>query len=182
MTLLVARHAPVEVAGICYGRHEVPTCQNPDATAREIFEALGELRTRITAVWSSPAKRCRLPAETLAGLLSVPFRVSDDLQELDYGQWEGQRWDVLERDDGERLKQWMDAWQSETPPDGEAVADLERRVRRWLEANGTGQLIVAHAGVIRALCVILRGLSWEEAMAREIGYLETEIFERSDRP
>lgn len=182
MTLLVARHAPVEAAGICYGRHDVPTCQGADATAGQILEALGVHRTRISEVWSSPAKRCRRPAETLADLLSVPCRSSDDLQELDYGQWEGQPWDVLERDDGTRLKRWMDAWQSEAPPGGESVGDLERRVRRWLEANETGQLIVAHAGVIRALGVILRGLSWEEAMARKIAFLEIEIFERSDRP
>ncbi|MCP5057158.1 MAG: phosphoglycerate mutase [bacterium] len=180
MTLLVARHAQVEAAGLCYGRHDVPTRQGPDSAAREIFQTLGEHRTRIAAVWSSPAKRCRLPAETLAGLLDVPVRLSDDLQELDYGQWEGQRWDILERDDSERLKQWLDAWQTEAPPDGERVVDLERRVRRWLEANGTGQLIVAHAGVIRALSVILRDLSWEEAMAREIEHLKVEIFEGSD--
>ncbi|MBW2241937.1 MAG: histidine phosphatase family protein [Deltaproteobacteria bacterium] len=182
MTLLVARHAPVDAAGICYGRHEVATRQRPDASAVEIFEALGERRTQITEVWSSPAKRCRLPAEHLAGLLAVPVHLSDDLQELDYGQWEGQPWDILQRDDSERLKHWMDAWQSEAPPDGESIGALERRVRNWLIANGRGRLVVAHAGVIRALYVILRGLSWEESMAREIEHLKIEIFEPSDRP
>lgn len=180
MKLFAARHARVAVAGLCYGRHDVPTLVDEEQAARTILENLGEDRLHVSAVWSSPTVRCRLPAERLARSLGVPIYLSEQLQEIDYGLWEGRLWESLERDDGERLEQWMNAWRSEAPPGGERVSELEQRVRSWLERPDAGGLLVGHAGVIRALWVILRGTSWEDAMAREIDPLEIEVFERPE--
>ncbi|MCP3986094.1 MAG: phosphoglycerate mutase [bacterium] len=177
--LFAARHAPVAAKGVCYGRHDVPTIIGPEVAARTILGALGDYQDRVTAVWTSPAERCRLPAEQIARSLATPLRVSNDIQEIHYGAWEGQTWETLEREHGDRLKHWMEAWQTEAPPGGENLGDLDRRVRRWLAGTVSGDLLVGHAGVIRALSVILRDLSWEEAMARKIEHLEIDIFERS---
>lgn len=177
MTLFAARHARVAVDGLCYGRQEVETILGDEETAQAILDRLGDQRDRIDAVWTSPASRCRRPAERIAETLGVLAHVCAPLHELHYGEWEGRSWDALEREDGERLRRWMGSWQSEAPPGGETVDDLEGRVGEWLKASEPSGLLVGHAGVIRALWVILRSASWEDAMAREIEHLEIEPFQ-----
>ena len=108
MRLFAARHARVASTGLCYGRQDVPTLIDDEEAAGRILQELGEDRCHVSAVWSSPAKRCRLPAERLARNLGVPIHLSEELQEIHYGAWEGQPWETLERDDGQRLKRWMD--------------------------------------------------------------------------
>jgi alpha-ribazole phosphatase len=170
-----ARHAPVAVDGVCYGRLDLPAA-TPAAEAAKtleagLAEAVGALGGAAT-VWSSPARRCREPADQLARALRLRHRESADLHELAFGAWEGRSWEDLEREDGEALARWMADWQGETPPGGESVAALESRVARWVGAVGEGtQLVVAHAGVVRALDVVLGGRSWPEAMALAVPHL-----------
>ncbi|MCQ8277078.1 histidine phosphatase family protein [Acetobacteraceae bacterium KSS8] len=107
-------------------------------------------------VVSSPAVRCVGPASLLAGLLGAPLRTDADLRELDFGDWEGLRWDEVPRPA-------LDAWASDplgfAPPAGESGTALIRRVRRAadrLRAEGNA-LVVSHGGPLRLLPAILCG-------------------------
>ena len=179
-SLIALRHAPTEVDGLCVGRHDVPTELTHDDAAERMRRALDTLPgvevTTIDRVWSSPLSRCREPAARLARALGVSHTIDPRLLELDYGVWEGRAWDTIAREDGARMHAWMDTWQTAAPPGGESVATLEARVRAWWESLDGTQVLVAHAGVVRALRVVARGLTWAEAMRTPVPHLEVEPF------
>lgn len=172
--LWALRHAPVDAAGLCYGRSDVaPTIS--DAAAADRVLSLGTWP--IGQVWSSPSARCRGPAALISAALGAPLTIDERLYELDFGAWEGLRWDALATTDAVALRRWTDDWQTAAPPDGETVAALEQRVRAWWAAlaRDRDHLLLAHAGVIRALRVIA-GADWATAMALEIPHLTPHRF------
>ena len=88
------------------------------------------------------------------------------------GEWEGSRWDDLESEDTVRYRHWMENWESDAPPGGESLVTFEARVRRWHEDLPEGRiLLIAHAGVVRALRVLRQGISWSDAMSLPVEHL-----------
>ncbi|MCA9536833.1 MAG: histidine phosphatase family protein [Myxococcales bacterium] len=169
LSLSVVRHAPTNAEGLCVGRHEVPT----RLTAAECAEAIRVQLTRAPdVVHSSPVSRCAAPAGLLAASWKVPHRVDERLHELHLGAWQGRPWASIERDEPAAFARYMDRWLDEPPPGGERPRDLEQRVAAWYGSLHDGHhLLVAHAGVVRALTVQLEGLSWVDAMRAPVPHL-----------
>jgi alpha-ribazole phosphatase len=164
--LLVARHAPVAVEGVCYGQSEVPTLVDAQEASERIIGQLEGAR-RIERVWASPWARAREPAIAVAATLRVPVTIDARLSELDFGEWEGRRYAELESD--ERFGAWMRDWQEASPPGGERLEDLMLRVRSWRDEalrRGEAVLTLTHAGVVRALRADARGVTYV-SIARE---------------
>jgi len=147
---LIRHLEPRGARGICYGRRDLPfdtTTLAPEAAA--IRARLPECALRESPVFTSPLSRCRALAQALAAP-RMPC-IADELIELDFGTWEGSRWDALPRD---QLDAWArDVWHYR-PGGGESAAMVEERWRRWCErASSRGvesAIVVTHAGVIRA--------------------------------
>ena len=142
MQVFLIRHPkPVIEAGICYGRLDV------DAHAPQtVADQIKPLLPADVPVFSSPLRRARQLAEALH-----PSPVIDQrLCEIDFGDWEGRAWNDIERS-------LLDAWAADvigfTPPGGESVASLQRRVIDFATSLATlpAVALVAHAGVLRAL-------------------------------
>lgn len=148
MILHLIRHPPPVVEpGICYGRLDV-AAENAQAVADRL---LGELPPGLP-VWSSPLRRCRMLAE----LLRPAPRIDDLLVEMDFGRWEGLRWDDVPRAE-------LDAWAADVagyaPPGGESPLMLQRRALAFVAGLAVPEaVIVTHAGVIRTLLAHWRGL------------------------
>lgn len=175
------------------GRLDVPLVGTHEAAAACVLAALATSATSATFatferggrpshVWTSPLSRCALTARLVADALGVPCMEDPRLLELSYGDWEGRAWDELPR---AACDAWMRDWQEEGPPGGDSAHALERRVASWLEELGrrgqdpslacAAQLLVGHAGVIRALRVLLRqpaapAITWPDAMAAPVPY------------
>jgi alpha-ribazole phosphatase len=171
VALIAIRHAPTDAEGLCVGRYDVPTkLSHYDAAARVLGGWSGG---PASVVWSSPLARCSAPARHVAEAWGRPHRIDERLQEFSYGLWEGRGWDALQREDGERLRAWTEAWRDVAPPGGERLDELEARVRAWWQALPPGRhLLVAHAGVVRALRVIVDGATWADAMRMPVPHLE----------
>ncbi|MGK3985727.1 histidine phosphatase family protein [Sorangium sp. So ce136] len=192
--LIAFRHAPVPLAGVCYGRLDVAAELSAEAVATTIERALGDLGLRPRAIWSSPLSRCAGPAAELAARLGAPHAVDERLLEIAYGAWEGRPWSDIERDDPIAYRAWLDGWERAGPPGGESALDVEARVRSFWRALGATpwasgapgdatdpvvarpHLLVAHAGVLRALRVVACGASWIEAMSAPAPHLVAERF------
>lgn len=161
------------------GRSEVPVLVSPARAAECLEEHLEALALRPAVVWSSRATRCAEPARRLALRLGIRHATSERVAELDYGRFEGRSWAAIETHDGAALARWMEAWTERAPPGGESVAELEARVARFWHALPPAEsaLLVAHAGVVRALRVLRGGLSWREALRRPVPHLEPELFD-----
>ncbi len=146
MPVILMRHpAPAIDSGFCYGITDIPLADAPDPAHYSHLP-------RFDRLVSSPLARCRLVAEVIAAARGIPAEIDARLKEMDFGRWEGQRWDDIPREE-------IDAWDRDffhaRPHGGESVAMLAARVDAALETcNGSGVkgvvLIVTHAGVIRA--------------------------------
>ena len=164
--LTVVRHAEASCDGVCYGRADVSVKLSPEAALRQVTWPA------VATVWSSPSPRCRDLAAAVAAQQRASLRVDERLYEMDFGAWEGRAWRDISEDE---LTPWMSDWQNAAPPGGETTSQLTARVAAWheeLAAPPHRHLLVAHAGVVRALWVVHAGLTWSAAMDRAVGHLQ----------
>ncbi len=168
------RHAPTvasraEVA-MCVGDAEVPTMMSADDAAAVMKTLVADCR--FATVWSSPLSRCQDPGRVLARQLGVPLQVDQRLREIGLGRWQGQAWSAIEANDAQRFAAWMSNWTETAPPGGETAPDFLLRLRSWWNELPHGRhLLVAHAGVVRGLRVMISGESWVQAMREPVANL-----------
>ena len=169
MKLWLVRHAqPLIDAGICYGRLDMAA--DAEATA----ECAAKLATQLPVglrVVSSPLQRCEQLAHALHALRpDLAYKTDGQLQEMDFGQWEGCAWQDIPRAE---LEAWTgDFAHYNVGHDGESVAAFMARVGAAFDglkspttatAQGTmapesGVLWITHAGVIRAVELLAQGV------------------------
>jgi alpha-ribazole phosphatase len=152
---------------------------DPARAADQVLAALGSDHARFDIVWASPLARCAAPARAIAARLQAELRIDQRLREIDFGRWDGRPWKEIEREEPSLYAAWMRDWLTRPPPEGEPIAIFEARVAAWardLEATRR-HLLIAHAGVMRALRVIEGGVSWSDAMALVLLPLGSQIFQ-----
>ncbi len=162
--MIFLRHPRPEVAaGICYGRMDLAA--GPEAPAE--IEAALAATPPAGRVLASPARRCRGLAEALAARDGVALELDERLWEMDFGAWEGMRWDAIRRADSDP---WAaDPW-TVAPPGGETFAAVHARVGAVLAEAGPGTALVCHAGPIRAARMILTGARFADVVAEPVPY------------
>ena len=69
-------------------------------------------------IWSSDLRRARATAERIGQRWAVVPALDARLREMNFGEWDGRFWNVLEREDPDRLKHWMESWVTERVPGG----------------------------------------------------------------
>jgi alpha-ribazole phosphatase len=166
--VFLIRHPPPIIApGTCYGRLDVD-CRDPEAAARA-------LRPRLpagVAVHSSPARRALRLAVAL--FPQTPVNVDPRLDEIDFGAWEGRRWDDIDRRE-------IDAWAADVsgfaPPGGESVAALYARALDFAASLENDAIVVTHAGVMRALTGHWRRLPVADWSRLEFAFSELARFD-----
>lgn len=171
--LLAFRHPPVSFSGLCYGRLDCEVI----ITASMVEDVCAQLSAPPDVVWSSNLVRCEVLAKAVSVKLGAALRIDQRLLEMSFGRWEGRTWIDIEAEEPEMLETWYRTWEHRGTPGGESALQLEERVRSWwlsLNANQT-HMLIAHAGVIRALRVIAEGISWSESMNREVPHLKLQI-------
>lgn len=153
--LWLVRHArPLIDAGICYGRLDVAADAGATQAAAQALAAA--LPPRIAALHTSPLQRCEQLAQTLKALRpDLMMKIEPRIQELDFGRWEGQRWDAI---GAPAVAAWSADLARHAPGGGEALAAMLVRVRSaWQQAaaqarqTGADVVWISHAGVARCL-------------------------------
>jgi len=152
LTLWLIRHArTLAPEGVCYGASDVAA--DPADTALAAQQAAAQLPQGI-ALYTSPLQRCTALAQQLRTLRPDLDRaqVQADLAEMNFGTWEGQRWDAIARAD---FDAWMSDFAHHRAGGGESTQALMQRVTRFLHhlqgARIRQAACVCHAGTIRAL-------------------------------
>lgn len=152
MKLWLLRHAQVLLPpGLCYGTSDAPA---DAALTRAAATAFAPLPPPGTPVWVSGLVR----AQQLAGALQAErpdlgaARVDPRLNEMDFGDWELQRWDTVPRG---AFDEWMADFAHHRFGGVESTQMLLYRVAAALgdlrPAKSTDVVWVTHAGVIRAV-------------------------------
>jgi len=175
--LCAVRHGPVHEKGLCYGQSEVTPIIDPKSAAHRVIDALSA-HPRIDIVWTSPYLRCLHVAQLLANHFHSALCVDQNLNELSFGQWEGLTWNEIESEHRQHFQCWAEDWKNAAPPGGEGLSELTLRIQRWSSTLDPekNHLLVGHAGPIRALRVLVKGWSWDQAMQQEVVHLMPEFF------
>ncbi len=173
--ILAARHPRPRVgARLCYGRTDVELAEPAEAGAAALIRAAQDPIERIV---SSPLSRAHDVARHVARETGAPLHTDDRLMEMDFGAWEGLAWTAIPRAE-------IDAWAADPlgyrPGGGENVEAVLRRVRRaWsgIASAAETTMVVTHAGPIRCLLHVARGVPIRDAIQASIGYGEVVRFE-----
>lgn len=124
-------------------------------------------------VISSPLVRCADFARALARQRSMPLRLDDRLQEMNFGAWEGRTAAELMQTDAEALTRFWENPARHAPTEGESLDVFGSRVlSAWqaMAAEDTDDhcLCVAHGGVIRVILCHVLGHPVERLMDMDV--------------
>lgn len=130
-------------------------------------------RGTIQAVVSSPLRRCRETAETVAARLGLEVRVEEGLRETDFGAWEGLTFAEVRERHPEDLDAWLGSTKAAPTGGGESFAAVARRValsRDKLLARHVGRtvLLVSHVTPIKTLVRLALGAPPEALFRMEL--------------
>ena len=150
MRLILVRHPKPDCEpGICYGRLDLKC----NATSLEDAVVRLHALALTCRVFTSPARR----AFDLAKRLCANPIADPRLQEMDFGDWEGRRWQDIGR---EAIEAWQKGFPDSAPPNGESLTAMAARCESWLgslKPDGSPILAVTHGGPIRLIQAILKG-------------------------
>lgn len=110
----------------------------------------------IDAIYSSSLSRAVETAEPVSKILRLPILTSDELLELNFGQWEGKNFSEIESLWPGMMNRMMESPELISPPGGESYKDCENRVLQFLQSlskEGEDQsfIIVSHGAAIRTM-------------------------------
>jgi broad specificity phosphatase PhoE/ribonuclease HI len=156
--LILVRHGETALTqqGRYSGRGDPALSDEGEAQAMAAGGRVAGISRDVTAVLSSPLRRCTRTAELISAEVgAVPVTVMDDLIECDFGQWEGLTFAEV----NERWPSEMQAWLGSTavaPPGGESFQAVAKRVRGAVATIGATYgggvvVVVSHVSPIKLI-------------------------------
>ena len=154
MTIILVRHAPTAWSGRRYcGRSDPPLDAAGEAAAAVLAGELGPTLAPGTRIVTSPSRRARATAATIASAAGIQEATVDDRwREADFGVAEGLTFEELDRLVPDLARALADGETEIDWPEGERAAELADRVTAaWREVARTGAdvVVVSHAGPLR---------------------------------
>jgi len=168
-SITLLRHGAVE-GGVCYRG-----ITNDPLTAegwQQMQHSIDCQASDWDNIISSPLSRCYDFAEKLATNLALPLITCPELQEINFGDWEGK---VAEQIDSDALTLFYKDPVNNTPPNGETFIQFQMRILlAWQQLlkqhQGKQILLISHAGVIRVILANILGLDIEHSFKLKIRY------------
>ncbi len=120
---------------------------------------------------SSPLKRCLEFSQELAEDLHINFSIEDNVKEIGFGDWEGKTPSEIIAEDSEALNHFYKDPVNNRPKGAEPLDTFSQRVwDAYLNIaetyKGKHVLIVAHAGVARAVTANILKMSLDDVYSR----------------
>jgi len=158
---LLVRHATcARMDDVLFGRSiDAPLDEHGERQACAVAARLASEADLV--IESSPRRRTQQTAHAIAAEARAQLVTASDLDELDYGDWSGQRFAALEED--WRWRTWNERRDCARTPAGDSIAQVQARIARHLhrlQAALPGRTIalVTHAEVIRSTLLWVLGM------------------------
>jgi phosphoserine phosphatase len=115
-------------------------------------------------VYTSPLRRCVDTGTAIAAASGLKVTVMEELNDLDYGAWQGKSWNEAQAADSRLFETWRRAPHEVVFPSGESLLDVAARVNRALQfvrQTHPDQTIVmvSHDSVNRVILLLSLALS-----------------------
>jgi broad specificity phosphatase PhoE len=140
------------------GTSDVPLNEQGLLQAQQVHRGIHE---PLTHIFCSPLSRTREFAIPLGLHYNLEPTILPELQEMSFGRWEGQSYAEMNPEDQQALITWSKAPHSFTPPEGESLTEVAKRIRTAIEqmekvlpADGAAA-VVTHGGVIRVMVTLV---------------------------
>jgi phosphoserine phosphatase len=162
--IVVVRHGHVEgIQPECFrGRMDLELTdlgyRQAHATAARIAQ-----HWRPVMVYTSPMGRCVATGQVIANAIGTPFAVLDDLNDIDYGEWQGKSHQEMCQHSPALYRRWLASPDLVRFPSGESLQQLSARVvdalRLIVEKHPEATTVIAgHDSGNRALLLQALGL------------------------
>lgn len=162
--IVLIRHGETDwnVEGRYQGQADPPLNARGREQAHKLARELA--KTGIDVIYSSPLRRAWETAEIVARVLGVPLHPEPRLMEIHQGEWQGRLRSEIAARYPELFRRWLTEPWEVTPPGGEHLRDVQRRVYAAVDeilARHRGQTIalVTHRIPIALLKVRYQGLN-----------------------
>ena len=144
--------------GIIQGRTDIPL---NGYGRKQILTIAKGLNTNLAGIYSSPLKRALQTAEIVKKKTKIPIKTDEKLLEISYGLWEGKTKNRVNEIDKERYSRWLCDPTSVTPPGGESLFEVAKRVKEFIDEKRLtlsqgNTLIVSHSAPIIFICIFLQ--------------------------
>jgi broad specificity phosphatase PhoE len=159
--LYIARHAETtwNLAGRYQGRRESALSARGVQQGFALAGAMAAIAPPIERIVTSPMLRTRATAAYVAERVNLPLENDDALIEIAHGTWEGRMRDEIAASDPERYAAWRERPAEVAFEDGESLADVMARWRRFRAAFTVDRptLVVTHDAVVRVALLDIAG-------------------------
>lgn len=181
------RHGKVNGPAALYGKTDVTLSVRGQ---QELLASLQRLHqeTPIDYIFSSPLQRCVQAAENFATHHLLPISIMAELQECNFGDWDGIDFNLLQNEWLQLEKFWQSPL-SATPPNGENLQGFSSRINNAWQDIQTQQycehtLILCHGGTIRMVIADILNIPLESALFQQlhIDYCSHTRIDISDHP
>lgn len=173
ITIDMLRHGETDGGNIYRGSTDSPLTPNG---LRQMKNSVAEFDSKHLwqKVYCSPLQRCRVFAESCAASNQLPFKVEDQLREIDFGDWDGCDITEVWRQTPQLVEAFWQDPESNPPPGGESIQQLMQRTKLFIDqilaAEEDHLLLVSHGGVIRALLAQILNIPASSWAALRVDY------------
>ncbi len=175
--LLLVRHGQTtwNVERRFQGQLDVPLSIVGITQAEELAEWIATQAVQFSAIYSSDLSRAANTARPVARKLGLIPRYSEELRELNAGEWQGLTTAEVEARYQGQLQWWRTHIEQFTLPNGESVLDVQHRVSKYLTGVvqkhvGEAIIVVSHGAALAAYIAQIHGWdlqeTWDSRRAR----------------
>lgn len=163
MIVYFVRHTTPDIdKGVCYGQADIDVAENFNDEADFLLNKLQHIKN-ITVI-SSPLKRCT----KLASKLTPQYITSNELMELNFGDWELKKWNNIPE---KETAPWMNDFVTVSVPNGESYLDLfARAIKFYKNIQKNNTIVVTHSGVIRSVLSHITNTNLNDSFDFKIPY------------
>ena len=156
--MILVRHGETlhNVAGVAQGWGDSDLSDRGRQQVARLAERLASFEA--DALYSSPLNRALTTAEKISQSTGLPIQQLDDLREMNYGRWEGQKFLEVRKTDEKNYQRWVTDDEFACP-DGESHAQVRARIVAALnQVTQKRAILVTHGTAIRVAATVLLGL------------------------
>jgi alpha-ribazole phosphatase len=163
--LLIVRHGQTawNADGRFMGQLDVPLDETGRAQALAVAKRLADERP--ATIYSSDLVRARDTAIAIQEAIAPrpELKLDPRLREMNFGDWQGQTYAEIQRQDPQTLARWESERFSMAPPNGETLSNFVARIRAAYQDISAAHpehtvIVAAHGGSLQVLIVLALGL------------------------